>query len=163
VSELEPEITPNKFELAAMQRVCIGNWALYVYIAFMVLTYWGILWGYGAIFASSMIATIPVTGEVCNIYAGQAFGNACWGGYWIFMVIYSVVVILLVLLGLKEQKTFQACMSFMRFGIIAILVVSALAMAEENVPTIANPAGLMQTLPILIFANGIHPSIPTYT
>ena len=59
-----------------------------------------------SLFASSMAQNVPIlSNETCNIYENPDYLGTCRWKYWIYQGIYTVIVSILTLIGLKKQKS----------------------------------------------------------
>jgi hypothetical protein len=128
---------------------------------------------YGSIFASSFAANIPLGNlATCDIYS-EGFYSACMGHYWVYILIYSFLVTILTVKGLKEQKNFQILMCSMRFVIMSLvifsslhLILSKLPIAPGESPPNSNPPLFNYdktdiALPIILFALGYQLQLPS--
>ena len=98
--------------------------------SFMLFAYLqGAMSAYAGIFATSLAAEIPL-GFLpnCNIYDTSSFGDLCYINYWIFLAIFAFFMIVLVIIGIKEQKWMQSVLTFCRFAVMSLIILLSLVL-----------------------------------
>lgn len=169
-------VQERKFEVNALCRVFLGKRGLRMYTTIICLYICGALWAYTSVFSSAMAAALPLFGD------GDESSN-----YLCYAILFGCVVVPLSCLELDEQVPLQVVLTGCRFVMFFIMIgtshlcvedmrVAGLAIsAAGDGATAANspssydeanyfrPSGLAKTLPILIFANIFHHSIPGLT
>lgn len=73
------------------------------------------LWSFAAIFAGSMAAIVPapLIGGTCDVY-GEWTDPTCASRYYLYLAIFAVLMVLLTLVRLREQQSFQLAMTVCR-------------------------------------------------
>lgn len=158
--EIKPEIVDRRFDLSTIVGMMFGSLfgKLYMFGLYLFLT--GAQVSYVSIFASSFSSTIPLGfSDVCNIYEDEEFFGACRPNYWIYLVIYSIIMMYLTIKGLREQRWMQAALTIMRFVIMFLIIVTCLALIATS-SNIKNNDHVSFEMPPLVNARNILGSIP---
>jgi amino acid permease len=154
-------IEQRKFEVNALCRVFLGKVGLQVYTLIICLYLCGALWAYTSVFSSAMATAVPLFGD------DQYFNYTCYA------ILYGCVVVPLSCLELDEQVPLQVFLTLCRF-LMFFLMIGTSYLAADDEKDVSNidsfePAanfqwsGIAKTLPILVFANIFHHSIPGLT
>jgi hypothetical protein len=163
-------IQERKFEVNALCRVFLGKGGLRMYTVIICLYICGALWAYTSVFSSAMAAAVP-------LFDSTEDNNGDSMSYLCYAILFGCVVVPLSCLELDEQVPLQVLLTGCRFVMFLIMISTSHLCAEDM--RVANgsigpdslmsqyerveyfrPAGLANTLPILIFANIFHHSIP---
>lgn len=158
--EIKPEIVDRRFDLSTIVSMMLGPTFGKLYMVGMYLFLTGAQVSYVSIFASSFASTIPLGfSELCNIYEDEEFFGACRPNYWIFLTIYSVLMMYLTIKGLREQRWMQAILTIMRFFIMFIILVTCIALIATG-SNIKNGDDVSFKMPPLVGVRNILSSLP---
>jgi amino acid permease len=171
-SPAEPDISERRLDASKIVQVLLGKTFGYVYLAVLYIYLIGSETAYAAVFSTIFAAYIPLgfNGR-CKVDPGVY--NSCKPNYWVFLLIFSVVTVYLTLKGFKEQRWFQAVMSFMRFFVITLVVLTAIIAAathsyldddgynELRMPPLIDFKLLGRALPAIVFANLFIVQLPS--
>jgi amino acid permease len=152
-------IESRKFEVNALCRVFLGKHGLQLYTLVISLYLCGALWAYTSVFSSAMATALPLFG------ADESFNYLCYA------LLFGSIVVPLSCLELDEQVPLQVFLTGCRFIMFFLMIFTSQLCAVDDVgasATLTIPeqadwfrfAGLAKTLPILVFANIFHHSIP---
>ena len=124
----------------------------------------GALWAYSTVFASSFSANVPVFflsgGGTCNMDSDED----CSAHYRVWLAVFSLFVVPLSCMDLREQQALQVTMAAGRFLVIAVLVGTVLAGFEcdgtaftgytdqSSFLTYAKLSGLKIVVPVAVYA-----------
>ena len=93
----------------------------------IILYCYGTLWAYVATFSSSLAALIfkyAVGGDqVCDIYV-ESPSIECQGTYWGCIALFALLAIPLTLIGISEQQGLQLFLTFYRFLVFALMIIT---------------------------------------
>lgn len=175
------EITNRRWELTRCANFLLSPWACLAVGAGYSVLIWGMLLEFCQIFSVSMasIAGAPMfslPSSACADPNTIVFGSACYPAYASFLAFFTMVVIILALLGLREMKEFQIAMSCMRFFVLLLMCFTLLAdptlslfkdgltpIPDSEVSSIwANPSGIGFSIGAIFFALGncdVAPSV----
>jgi Transmembrane amino acid transporter protein len=161
-------VEERKFEVNALCRVFLGKRGLRAYMIVICLYTCGALWAYTSVFSSAMAAALPLFGD-----GEQSLNYLCYA------IVFGCIVVPLSCLELDEQVPLQVLLTGCRFVMFFFMIGTShlcaedmgIARSADNGTVIADsssnysadyfrPAGIAKTLPILIFANIFHHSIP---
>ena len=187
-SDFADKVTPlfdirnQKFELndllARLAGRRTGQIAAKVYEIAVLLFILGVLWLYAAVFASSLVASVPLPGltwgsDVCG---GSSYDWNCQIGYWIFLFIFGAVMIGLSQLDLRGQIPVQLLLTVVSLILMVVLFITcAFALMERpydstkphnNSPPyyMQQPwiklSGFSMCFTTAVFAMQIHMSVP---
>mmetsp|Transcript_22364 Transcript_22364/g.46359 ORF Transcript_22364/g.46359 Transcript_22364/m.46359 type:complete len:432 (-) Transcript_22364:2011-3306(-) len=112
-------VKDRKFEITALCRLFLGEIGEKAYILSVGLDIYGCLWGFTSVFASSLALAIPLTKNFNYDYA-------------IYTAIFSIIVIPLSCLELREQVLFQVLYSVCRFLVIIVMIVTSLVAVDDE-------------------------------
>jgi len=169
----------RKFEVNALCRVFLQKKGLTVYTIIISLYMCGALWAYVSVFSSAMATAIPIVHDDVTRTAAELYGL----NYLVYAIIFGCIVVPLSCLELDEQVPVQVALTGCRFLMFFLMIGTSHLAAEDqedvllstgqedsvesihavNEPDSFNWSGLPKTLPILIFANIFHHSIPGLT
>lgn len=151
-------IEQRKFEVNALCRVFLGKLGLQMYTVIICLYLCGALWAYTSVFASAMATALPLFGE------GMYFSYTCYA------ILFGCVVVPLSCLELDEQVPLQVFLTLCRFLMFFLMIGTSYLAADDEMEVTNVDAfeaaenfqwsGIARTLPILVFANIFHHSIP---
>ena len=184
-------VKERKFEMNALCRVFLGKPGLRVFTLFLSLYMCGTLWAYTSVFSSAMARAFPIFSVDGNGGLDKFFHLDATDGaspeslnYVFYAIIFGCIVVPLSCLELDEQVPLQVFLTGCRFVMFFLMIGTSQACADDlasiseitagtndstqYVPTddeIGNFrwGGVAKTLPILIFANIFHHSIPGLT
>lgn len=121
-----------------------GDWTQNLLGLVLALVLVTAMWSYAAIFASSMAAIVPAPflGGTCDVYDDWA-DSACASRYYLYLAAFAVLMVLLSLVHLREQKTFQVAMTLCRVVLGVAIIGDCLRMLalEEAPPHPASGGG----------------------
>ena len=93
----------------------------------IILYCYGTLWAYVATFSSSLAALIfkyaVGGGQVCDIYVEDP-SIECQGTYWGCIALFALLAIPLTLIGISEQQGLQLFLTFYRFLVFALMIIT---------------------------------------
>ncbi|GLE00944.1 hypothetical protein PINS_up009741 [Pythium insidiosum] len=118
-------LTYRKFDFATVGEMFAGKIGKVVVQIVLGLYGIGALWSYASVFASSMASLFfsYVVGETCDAYAA-APSAGCLDAYYVFMAIFSAIVISMVLLDISEQASVQKILSVYRIVALALMLLT---------------------------------------
>lgn len=162
-NEIKPEIVDRRFDVSSLCEMVFGRKFGIFYMVCLYLFLTGALVSYVSIFASSFAATIPL-GFVneCNIYEDEEFFGGCRINYWFYLAIYSGCMMYLTIKGLREQRWMQTILTFMRFLIIFLILITCIALIATG-SNIKNSDHVSFKMPPLFKADKIVSSLPSIT
>jgi hypothetical protein len=182
-------VTDRKFEMNVLCRVFLGKRGLRVFTLFLSLYMCGTLWAYTSVFSSAMARQFPIFAVSDNADLGNVlFGLVSTAGtsseslnYVCYAILFGCMVVPLSCLELDEQVPLQVFLTGCRF-VMFFLMLWTSGMCADDIATISELtkgtmqevlidneienfrwSGAAKTLPILIFANIFHHSIPGLT
>ncbi|KAL3923430.1 MAG: hypothetical protein SGILL_001663 [Bacillariaceae sp.] len=156
-------VEQRKFEVPALCRVFLGKYGLQSYTVVICLYLMGALWAYTSVFASAMATALPWFAA-----DDEAFNYLCYA------ILFGCVVVPLSCLELDEQVPLQVFLTLCRFLMFFLMIFTSRMAAEDDEEATPDVdsfepadnfrlAGIAKTLPILVFANIFHHSIPGLT
>lgn len=163
-----------RIDASVAMSVIFGRKFGIFYLAILTICFEGTLVAYASIFATSLADNIPlITGSSCNIYE-KGYFSSCLYSYWIFLFFFSLIVVILTLIDLKEQRVFQIVMCIMRFTIMSLVIFSCISIMlsgksiDSSKKSHASPALFKFSnteigLPIIIFALLYQLQMPSVT
>ena len=178
----------RKFEMTELCRMMFGK-AAQIIFAILLLIY-SSLWSSVTIVGTSWSTNIPVNASViaqCHErdFTMQYFpaDTRCYHWYQVCVSVFGVIVVLLSLLELNEQKYIQTIFSILRFiALISIISFSTYIIIHNSLSTNTsllpevkytnttstlllsrfNMKWWIVTLPVLIYAQSLHQGIPSF-
>lgn len=163
----------RKFEVNALCRVFLEKRGLRVYTLVISLYLCGALWAYVSVFSSAMATALPIVHDVHRSSTEVEGLN-----YLIYAIMFGGVVVPLSCLELEEQVPLQVALTGCRFLMFFLMLGTSYMCSEDQEEALMATgkgstefleadnfrwSGLPKTLPILIFANIFHHSIPGLT
>ncbi|KAF1779632.1 Amino acid transporter, transmembrane domain [Phytophthora cactorum] len=105
-------ITYRKFEFATIAEMFVGRLGKAAVQLVMGSYCIGSLWSYASVFSSSTASLFfsYVLGESCDVY-GDDPSSGCLEGYYVFMAIFSAIVLSMVLMDISDQALVQKFLS----------------------------------------------------
>ena len=178
----------RKFEMTDMCKITFGSTGRFIYIiifsSYACLT----LWSFASVVGTSWSITIPVNDSVvrkCNEtdFTGVPYPSdpPCFNLYRVSVSVFGVIVTLLSLLELGEQKYIQVTFSSLRFIAITVIIIFSVYLIIHNTlyPQYALPPRLNTTtsqvlatfnikwiliaIPILVYSQNFHAAVPSIT
>ncbi|GMH85813.1 hypothetical protein TrVE_jg1730 [Triparma verrucosa] len=151
-----PEVKARKFEIIELCTFFLGPRGGLSYVTTFSFYMFGCLWAYSSVFANAMAQTIPLN---------------TFDDYAVYVLIFAVITVPLTCMELREQVNVQIALSFCRFLMVVIIVGTVAAAFDATSPqfdeqTEAKGAewfdlsGFYRILPIAVYANIFHHSIP---
>lgn len=153
----------RKYEMTELCEIFLGTTGMHVFSLTLAVYLYGSLWAYGTVFANSLTANFPL-GDY---------------SYYIYLVFFAFIVIPTSCLELAEQVTLQMIYSACRVLMVVLMIGTVLVayyrtestyidtslpeeeqIAQEFGKNLWNWEGLHIILPIALFANIFHHSIP---
>ncbi len=184
-------VKDRKFEMNALCRIYLGKPGLRLFTLFLSLYMCGTLWAYTSVFSSAMARAFPIFLADGNSNHASVFHFAAMDdaspeslNYIFFAIIFGCIVVPLSCLELDEQVPLQVFLTACRFIMFFLMIGTSRTCADDlaSRPQIASAtngnisatstndkienfrwSGVAKTLPILIFANIFHHSIPGLT
>jgi hypothetical protein len=168
-------VKERKFEVNALCRIFLGKRGLRIYTLVISLYMCGALWAYTSVFASAMAIAIPIFSsdqeDIVSEYASHLASSPASLNYLCYAIIFGCIVVPLSCLELDEQVPLQVFLTGCRFLMFFLMIGTSAICADDVSETSAITgtnnevdnfrfAGIAKTLPILIFANIFHHSIP---
>lgn len=171
-----PEITARRFDITEIVRIIFGEkWSI-AYLFCMVFYNLGIQLAYSSIFAVSFASNVPLgTLGTCDIYQDEEFFTDCRWKYWVYLGVFFVCMLYLTIKGVEEQVWFQSAMTFVRFIVMTLVIVTCvfdIAYHQHNessdynsidTPSYFDFDYVGNAIPIILFASFYHNQIPTIT
>ena len=179
-------VKDRKFEMNALCRVFLGKRGLKIFTFFLSLYMCGTLWAYTSVFSSAMARAFPIfsqdgggTLEGFLRFAVTEGATPDYLNYVFFAILFGCMVVPLSCLELDEQVPLQVFLTLCRFVMFLLMIATSETCANDlaEISKITNQtkelsiddaarfqlSGVAKTLPILIFANIFHHSIPGLT
>ncbi|KAE9021208.1 hypothetical protein PR003_g12487 [Phytophthora rubi] len=121
------QITYRKFEFATIAEMFVGRVGKAAVQLVMGMYCIGSLWSYASVFSSSTASLFfsYVLGESCDVY-GDAPSSGCLDGYYVFMAIFSAIVLSMVLMDISDQALVQKFLSVYRIVAFALMLLTML-------------------------------------
>eukprot|EP01029_Cantina_marsupialis_P001521 TRINITY_DN1130_c0_g4_i1.p1 TRINITY_DN1130_c0_g4~~TRINITY_DN1130_c0_g4_i1.p1 ORF type:complete len:472 (-),score=87.58 TRINITY_DN1130_c0_g4_i1:445-1860(-) len=153
------EMTARKFEIADLANIFIGRKSSLSFVIILCVYCFGALWAYVSVFAKGFSETFPLIDG--------------WS-YHIYWLAFTIAVIILTCLEMKEQLFIQVTMSVLRFVIIFLIIGTTLIPilngdgdfndinhSQASEATFVDFSGFGQLLPVIGVAQILHHVIPT--
>lgn len=127
------QITYRKFEFATVAEMFVGRLGKVAVQVVMGLYCIGSLWSYASVFSSSTasIFSTYVLGESCDVYSDHP-SPGCLDGYYVFMAIFSTIVLSMVLMDISDQALVQKFLSVYRIVAFALMLVTMTAKVASD-------------------------------
>ena len=144
-------ILTRKFEISELCEIFFNRWVKYLYVVVVALNGFLACWSYSAVFGSAWASNIPLNFGTLHQCSHDAFHHrllptgtpeldSCRNAYYFCLFLFSLIVIPLSLLELKEQAIFQMCLGVLRFATVAIIIIYCIVKIAE-VGDICDQAG----------------------
>lgn len=184
-----------------MTELCelfFNKWVKYIYLIMWVISAFLILWALCTVAGTTWALNIPYNFSGVVKCESDAFlhtilpvEETCRNAYYFSLFLFALIVVVLSALDLKEQAVVQMLLGFMRFLMIAaILVYSIIRIAQNENICITNtlafdnentnfnlsstidvgdivfkfdPKGWVVSVPVIVYAAAVHPTIPSLT
>ncbi|KAK1930469.1 Transmembrane protein 104 [Phytophthora citrophthora] len=119
------QITYRKFEFATIAEMFVGRWGKAAVQIVMGSYCIGSLWSYASVFSSSTASLFftYVLDDTCDVY-GDSPSSGCLDGYYVFMAIFSAIVLSMVLMDISDQALVQKFLSVYRIVAFALMLVT---------------------------------------
>ncbi|GMI04281.1 hypothetical protein TrRE_jg5018 [Triparma retinervis] len=151
-----PVVSHRKFEIISLCEMFLPPPGPLLYTAAFSLYMYGTLWAYATVFGSAMVSALPL-------------GTS--DDYLIYILIFAGITVPLTCMELKEQVKVQVALSACRMLLVAVILATVLAAwnrGEGQFDGIDGPlhipmvdkGGFYKLLPIAVYANIYHHSIP---
>uniref|UniRef100_A0AAV1UWX3 Amino acid transporter transmembrane domain-containing protein n=1 Tax=Peronospora matthiolae TaxID=2874970 RepID=A0AAV1UWX3_9STRA len=116
------QITYRKFDFATIAEMFVGRMGKVAVQLVMGLYCVGSLWSYASVFSSSTASIFftYVVGDSCDVY-GASPSPGCLDAYYVFMAIFSVIVLSMVLMDISDQALVQKFLSVYRLVAFALM------------------------------------------
>eukprot|EP00010_Vexillifera_abyssalis_P002028 CAMPEP_0201562904 /NCGR_PEP_ID=MMETSP0173_2-20130828/79590_1 /ASSEMBLY_ACC=CAM_ASM_000268 /TAXON_ID=218659 /ORGANISM="Vexillifera sp., Strain DIVA3 564/2" /LENGTH=528 /DNA_ID=CAMNT_0047977525 /DNA_START=215 /DNA_END=1801 /DNA_ORIENTATION=- len=170
----------RKYEVNELVGVFTGRVPKILYEIFVATYIWTALWSYAAVFANSTTQYIPIVGmteaDQCDMNDDSSdIPSECQNAYYIWMVIFSALVVPLTCIELTETTLVQIALCIFRFVAISIMVATTYISMfanpfgsysmSESPPYIATDrlfhwSGFGQIFSTAVFAQLMHHSVP---
>lgn len=134
----------------------------YIFTMFLGLFIFGMLVAYSSVFSASLTANLPLPYlGTCDIYTDEG----CLVNYRIYLTLFTIIVFVLTIIGVKEQKSFQIVLSLFRFLLIGALVIIAairiVSGEETSEITLINWENADLCYTVMIFAVVYQQNLPS--
>eukprot|EP00519_Triparma_laevis_P008143 CAMPEP_0182503332 /NCGR_PEP_ID=MMETSP1321-20130603/15133_1 /TAXON_ID=91990 /ORGANISM="Bolidomonas sp., Strain RCC1657" /LENGTH=479 /DNA_ID=CAMNT_0024708485 /DNA_START=47 /DNA_END=1482 /DNA_ORIENTATION=+ len=154
-------VRSRKFEVVELCSMFLGDKGSSTYIFTLGLYMYGTLWAYTSVFANACSYALPLS---------KIFGVGV-DDYLVYVAVFASVVVPLTCMELKEQVAVQVFLSLCRFLMVIVMVGSVsyamhatTAQFDDQTSchgsSLVNFSGLYKMLPIAVYANIFHHSIP---
>ncbi|TDH72602.1 hypothetical protein CCR75_003888 [Bremia lactucae] len=119
------QITHRKFDFATIAEMFVGRLGKIVVQLVMGFYCIGSLWSYASVFSSSTASIFFsfVLGESCDVYGANP-SSGCLNGYYVFMAIFSVIVLSMVVMDISDQAIAQKFLSVYRIVAFALMLLT---------------------------------------
>lgn len=159
------EVKERKFEYVELCRIFLGAKGEKAYIAAVTISIFAQLWGYTSVFSSAMATAAPISKD---------FGR----DYTMYTLIFGSIVVPLSCLDLKEQVQFQMFLTFCRFVVIGLMVMTAFTAGVDGTTSTTHEkvyfigtdgpegaslvdfSGFYEMFSVLVYAAMFHNAIP---
>jgi amino acid permease len=154
-------LTYRKFDFATVGEMFSGKMGKFTVQLVMGLYCLGSLWSYSSVFSSSMASIFfrYLLGEKCDAYSSHASAG-CLDAYYIFMGIFSAIVITMVLMDLHEQASIQKFLSAYRIlALVLMLGTMIIKMTSDGRAVITGRYSKIGSFNWSNFGKGFGPTI----
>ena len=133
----------RKFEIGELCEIFFNRWVKYLYVVTIILAGFVACWSYSTIAGSAWASNIPLNFGTLHQCGPEAFHHrllptgtpeldSCRNAYYFSLFLFSLIVIPLSLLELKEQAIVQMCLGVLRFATIAIIIIYCIVKLIEG-------------------------------
>ena len=152
-----PLVSTRKYELVSLCSLFLPLPGSLLYTLTFSLYMYGTLWAYTSVFSNAMVSALPIGTK---------------DDYLLYTVGFAVVTIPLTCVELREQVKVQVTLSICRMLLVTVILASVIAAWKEGGPDqfdeVEGPQGIpmfdftgfYKLLPIAVYANIYHHSIP---
>ena len=147
-------VASRKFEPSELCEIFVGPWFKNIYLLFLSLYTFCSCPSYAAVAASSWAVNLPINFSNLVECTERDFNGhllpalaSCRYDYWFCLLLFTVIVIPISLLKLKNQILVQVTFGVLRFGVIGCMVVYCLVnlLMGKAISDCANPNSLPPT------------------
>jgi len=160
-TDARPMVYTRKFEIIELCETFLGLKGKVAYSLTFSFYMYGCLWAYTAVFANAMAATINLP---------ESWGLGDWD-YGVWVAVFACITVPLTCMELREQVGVQVALSGCRFVMVLLMVATVLLaynastpqfdeQTSSNTSTLVDFKGFYKILPIAVYANIFHHSIP---
>ena len=139
----------------------LGERGTNLYMLTLGLYMYGTLWAYTSVFANALSAAVPIA-HVLHLGTDD---------YLVYVFLFAIVVVPLTCMELKEQVSVQIALSMCRVLMVLCMVFSVVSSMDSTTEQfdsqtcakgsdLFNVSGVYKILPIAVYANIFHHSIP---
>ncbi|KAL4146885.1 hypothetical protein PRNP1_010641 [Phytophthora ramorum] len=130
---LESLARAEGFEFATIADMFVGRVGKAAVQLVMGLYCIGSLWSYASVFSSSTASLFfsYVLGDSCDVY-GDSPSSGCLEGYYVFMAIFSAIVLSMVLMDISDQALVQKFLSVYRIVAFVLMLVTMLVKVASD-------------------------------
>ena len=133
----------RKFEIGELCEIFFNQWMKYLYVVTIILASFVACWSYSTIAGSAWASNIPLNFGTLHQCGPEAFHHrllptgtpeldSCRNAYYFSLFLFSLIVIPLSVLELKEQAIFQMCFGVLRFATVAIIIIYCIVRLIEG-------------------------------
>lgn len=139
--------TECEFCVSELMKMFYGKPGFYIYQVSNLIYFFGTVWSYGNVVASSLTSIVPMPGlpRASNVkplytdkwdcstkrtpdgadepYPTAYDANPCYSAYWIWLCIAMVIACILIFFDLSQQKVLQTIFTGCRFATIAMVLI----------------------------------------
>lgn len=132
-SELIPEITHKKYEFCAMVELTMGKKASRILLIVFFLHLFPGMVSYASIFSTCLASNVSLFGrDTCNLYDEDSFFNSCKITYWIYLSLFTGLMIFLSFFHIQEIKYWQIVACSMRILVFMLITITSIVAASTN-------------------------------
>ncbi|TNJ30252.1 putative Amino acid transporter [Giardia muris] len=125
--------------LSELMRIFFGSPGFYIYQITNIIFFFGTIWSYGNVVASSLTSVIPMyllpaykaagsKADWSSCASPNGYADYCVHSYWIWICITLVISCLLVFFDLSKQKILQTIFTACRFLVIILVIIITFVM-----------------------------------
>ncbi|TNJ26746.1 putative Amino acid transporter [Giardia muris] len=125
--------------LSELMRIFFGSPGFYVYQVANIIYFFGTIWSYGNVVASSLTSVIPMYLLPAYKAAGAGadwgkcgspdkYADYCVHSYWIWICVCMVLACILIFFDLSKQKILQTIFTACRFLVIILVIIITFVM-----------------------------------
>ena len=127
-------ILTRKFEISELCEIFFNRWVKYLYILVVAANGFLACWAFSTVSGTAWASNIPLNFGTLHQCSHDAFHHrllptgtpeldSCRNAYYFCLFLFSLIVIPLSLLELKEQAIFQMCLGVLRFATVTIIII----------------------------------------
>ena len=135
-------ILERKFEISELCKIFFNRWVKYLYMFIVTLGGFLACWAFSTVFGSAWASNIPLNFGMLHQCSHDAFHHqllptgspeldSCRNAYHFCLFLFSLIVIPLSLLELKEQAFIQMCLGVLRFATVTIIIIYCIVKIAE--------------------------------